>query len=34
MDRGNLRQLAMLEEIYDNVYNKQLSKDPDEAMCT
>lgn len=36
MDRGiqYLRQLAMLEEIYDDLDNEQLSKDPDKAKCT
>lgn len=29
-----LRELAMLEVIYDDLDNKQLSKDPDEVMYT
>lgn len=35
MDRGiqYLRQLAMLKEIYDDLDNEQLSKDPDKAKC-
>ncbi|KAK4817115.1 hypothetical protein QYF61_027978 [Mycteria americana] len=36
MERGiqYLRQLAVLEVIYDDLDNKQLSKDPDEVKCT
>ena len=36
MERGiqHLRELAMLEVIYDDLENKQLSKDPDEVKCT
>ncbi|KAK4825909.1 hypothetical protein QYF61_003404 [Mycteria americana] len=36
MERGiqYLRELAMLEVIYDDPGNKQLSKDPDEVRCT
>ncbi|KAK4815630.1 hypothetical protein QYF61_005192 [Mycteria americana] len=36
MERGiqDLRELAMLEGIYDDLDQKQLSKDPDEVRCT
>ncbi|KAK4807021.1 hypothetical protein QYF61_000350 [Mycteria americana] len=36
MERGiqYLRELAMLEVIYGDLDNKQLSKDPDEVQCT
>ncbi|KAK4826926.1 hypothetical protein QYF61_012754 [Mycteria americana] len=36
MERGiqYLRELAVLEVIYDDLDNKQLSKDPDEVRCT
>ncbi|KAK4818455.1 hypothetical protein QYF61_013661 [Mycteria americana] len=36
MERGTqyLRELAMPEVIYDDLDNKQLSKDPDEVKCT
>ena len=29
-----LRELAMLEVIYDDLNNEQLSRDPDEVKCT
>ena len=36
MEKGiqYLRELAMLEVIYGDLNNKQLSKDPDEVRCT
>ncbi|KAM9304354.1 LOW QUALITY PROTEIN: patched domain-containing protein 3 [Morus bassanus] len=36
MEKGiqYLRELAMLEVIYDGLNNEQLSKDPDEVQCT
>lgn len=32
--RGVCKELAMLEVIYDDLDNDQISKDPDEVRCT